>query len=144
MQEQELQTNNSWANTFHYYDLQGREKASVNPAGYLTLKEFDTFGNLTKQTEFANASTSFSQTSYTLPLADANDRVLSYRYDFNNRKVSDTHHQVEYSTQGDGSSARKDVSNQYAYDAFGNLIQITGANMPQCVAILIKPIVPRQ
>ena len=128
VQEQELQTNNSWANTFHYYDLQGREKASVNPAGYLTLKEYDTFGNVTKQTEFANASTSFSQASYTLPLADANDRVLSYRYDFNNRKISDTHHLVEYSTQGDGSSARKDVSNQYAYDAFGNLIQITGAN----------------
>ena len=121
--------------SYNYYDKAGNQTASVDPAGFLTLREFDAVGNVTKTTEFANAlaARSWSATGYTAPAADKTDRTTGAVYDGNNRKTSETRVQVEVGVAANGAPAgRADLTTTFGYDAVGNLTSTgtpNGANV---------------
>lgn len=130
--DSQLQSDGSWATTWHYFDALDRETATVDEAGYVTEQGFDTFGNVLRKTEFAQAANNISANGYTKGAASGKDREIRYVYDLNNRKLSDTHSNFEYSrldANGQFADLSGEVTNRYEYDAFGNLIALTGTNL---------------
>src|SRR5205085_912454 len=83
----------TWATTNHAFDRVGREVASVDAMGYVTVREFDAFGNLAKSTEFANALANPAAVppgAYSTPAPSVDDRVTTFGYDRLNRKTGET------------------------------------------------------
>jgi YD repeat-containing protein len=125
---------NAPTNTFittatNYYDRDGNQTATVDALGFLTALAYDAEGNLVDKKEFAQAlaAGTWSIAGFTAPTADANDRETRYAYDRDNRKISETRANIEFSTAADGTSTRGDVTTTYGYDAVGNLTRTTDA-----------------
>jgi YD repeat-containing protein len=110
---------------------------STGETGYLTTWDYDAFGNITQQSEYANsvkaAPAVFIEaarlgTGFAPPTADINDRVTRYEYDYSNhhRKTSETRKNVLVANAGDLSAnavnARGDITTEFSYDKAGNLI----------------------
>lgn len=91
--------------------------------GYVTALAFDATGNVTRVTEYANASLP-GATELMLPMASADDRTTVYTYDAANRMTSETRLHVQFSdgTNEVANNARSygDVTKRYEYDAAGN------------------------
>ncbi|WP_454056445.1 LysM peptidoglycan-binding domain-containing protein [Cupriavidus sp. Marseille-Q8015] len=113
---------NSWTTTTNYYDLNGKQSATVDALGYLTTRNFDAAGNMTALTEYATALAAgkWSVSSYDTPVSSADDRTTTYVFDRANRKTSETRLQVEYSTSSNGGSTRGSLTTYFTYDAVGN------------------------
>ncbi len=119
---------NTWTTTStSFYDTRGSKTAEVDALGFLTTMSYDAAGNLTDDVEFAQAITSWSTAGYSAPAASPEDRETRYAYDQDNRKVSDTKVNVEFSTAADGTSIRGDITTTYGYDAVGNRTRTTDA-----------------
>ncbi len=119
---------NTWINTAtNYYDLRGKQSATVNALGFLTTMAYDAEGNLVDRKEFAQAVASWNTASFSAPAASADDRETRYVYDRDDRKISETRVNVEFSTAADGTSTRGDVTTTYGYDAVGNRTRTTDA-----------------
>ncbi len=117
-----------WATTTQYYDRRGNVTAKVDALGYVTTMSYDGLGNKTSVREYAKAASVWDAKSYTLPVTDLNDRLLTYAYDALGRNTSETRVGVEYSTQSNGISARGDLKTTFGYDVLGNRTRITDAN----------------
>jgi YD repeat-containing protein len=113
-----------WATTTQYYDRRGLQIASVDALGYVTARTYDAAGNVTVHTEYATPASSRTLEGYTVEASD-DDRTVVSLYDQNNRKVSDTRKNVEFSVRPDGTSIRGDVKTSFGYDAVGNLTKTT-------------------
>lgn len=119
----------TWATTTHYFDLVGREFATIDALGYLTRREFDTMGNLQKEVQYATAVASgWTIAGYALPADVADDRTTTYAYDLLNRKTSESRLNVEHSTAANGTSTRGTLTTTYGYDALGNQTVVTDAD----------------
>ena len=120
--------------SYNYFDKDGNQTASVDPAGFLTVREFDSVGNVTRTTEFANAMAprSWNAAGYATPPTDPSDRTTVATYDAANRKTTETRLQVEVGVSANGAPARRmDLTTTFGYDAVGNLTSTgtaTGSN----------------
>ena len=119
----------SWFTTTHYYDRLGRESASVDAAGHLTVRSHDVLGNVARVTEHATAlaAGTWSLAGYAAAAASASDRTTTFTYDLLDRKTSETRVGVEAGMQTDGTAARVDLVTRYTYDAVGNQASVTDA-----------------
>lgn len=116
---------NQWATTTRYFDRAGRETATVDALGYLTLREFDARGNLTASTEYASAvPVGWTTAGHGMPVASSEDRATAYTYDRLDRKTSETRRNVEF-TGANGAATRGDLVTLYEYDAVGNQTRVT-------------------
>jgi YD repeat-containing protein len=116
-----------------YFNARGERTAQIALAdgashlGYLSEMEYDAAGNLTRQVEYANGLSSWSDTTYgIMPQADLSDRETRFTYDRANRKIAETRINVEFSGGADG-SPRGNVVTTFAYDAVGNLTRTSDA-----------------
>ncbi|MBC5784230.1 LysM peptidoglycan-binding domain-containing protein [Ramlibacter sp. USB13] len=115
------QKTDTWATTTRYYDRLGHEVAMVDAMGYLTERAFDTMGNLTSFTEYANAvAGAWTVDGYTKSATSPDDRTTVYTYDGLNRKTSERRVQVEISMRPDGTPDRATPVTSFGYDAVGN------------------------
>ncbi|UIP21724.1 LysM peptidoglycan-binding domain-containing protein [Achromobacter deleyi] len=117
-----------WATTTQYYDRRGNVTAKVDALGYVTTMSYDGLGNKTSVREYAKAASVWDAKSYTLPVTDLSDRLLTYTYDALGRNTSETRVGVEYSTQSNGVAGRGDLKTTFGYDVLGNRTRITDAN----------------
>lgn len=116
-----------WVTTTRYFDRAGRETATVDALGYLTLRDFDAMGNLTSSREFANAvPAGWTVAGHGMPTANGDDRATTYAYDRLDRKISETRRNVEFTDAG-GTARRGDLVSLYDYDAVGNQTRVTDA-----------------
>ncbi len=115
-----------WATTASYYDQQGNVVATVDPLGYVTTMRYDANGNMTSQTQYANATTSWNADSFSVPQTSPQDRTTTYTYDADNRKTSVTQVGVSY-TNASLSPVVGDLTTTYTYDAAGNQTSATDA-----------------
>lgn len=134
-----------WAHTYSYYDRRGNKVAELDPSGYLTRFFYDdASGDLTSKIEYARPTTGavdynsygtiVTTTKSNAPIGsdesfEGYDRETSYAYDKLNRKISETRHNLEYTsiddygvltTAYDGSQ-----TTHYGYDALGNLTKVS-------------------
>ena len=138
-----------WAETLHYYDVAGRQIASVDANGYLTRMEYDAQGELTKQHEYALALSSavVGEVPDYLPESydrtTGFDRVTEFRYDALGRKIQETAYRadwldgqtevgvatdIEYDNEGHVVSSGVDgINTRTAYDALGRVVSVTEA-----------------
>ena len=129
-----------WATSYHVFDRRGQKTRTVDPLGYVTTQGYDSAGNLTGRTEYANAlmgTTVDGKTTYGAanPTESTDDRAIAYTYDRANRKMSETVGAarvggtaavgVEYSTGPTGTSTRGPLTTVFGYDAVGNLTSTT-------------------
>lgn len=120
---------NTWATTTHYFDLAGRETATIDALGYLTHRVYSAMGNMTQEIQYATAvAAGWTTASYATPATHADDRTTTYEYDRLNRKTSESRLNVEFSTATNGTSTRGTVTTSYGYDAVGNQTVVTDAN----------------
>jgi YD repeat-containing protein len=122
--------NDSWAISTNYYDRDGRNVGTSDPMGYVTTRSFDASGNVTRVTEYANASVPGS-VDLVLPTESADDRTTVYAYDAANRLTSQTRLHVQFSDGTNdvatGSRSYGDVTTRYEYDALGNRTAVIDA-----------------
>jgi YD repeat-containing protein len=116
-----------------YFNERGERIAQIALAdgashlGYLSEMEYDAAGNLTRQVEYANGISSWSDTTYGMPQADLSDRETHFTYDRANRKIAEARIHVEFSNGADDSSPRGNALTTFGYDAVGNLTRSTDA-----------------
>ncbi|MCK7478975.1 MAG: hypothetical protein M0C28_17630 [Candidatus Moduliflexus flocculans] len=112
-----------WADVYSTYNARGQKAADVNALGYLTLYEYDALGNLTRQTEYADAWSSAT---------NPDNRITEYVYDRLNRKVEEIKIGVEYALPSNSTATPQmvvgNLSTKYAYDKVGNLESLTDAS----------------
>jgi YD repeat-containing protein len=91
--------------TYHYYDVMGRESLSVDALGYQTSRKYDAVGNLKELVQYANAGTTTpASTPPALPTLSDNDRITVFNYDALNRQISVQRKGLSYmSLQSNGS-----------------------------------------
>jgi len=122
--------------TRYYYNARGEKTAQIaalndiagQRSGYLTTYAYDAAGKLERQTEYAQAFGTWTNTDFNDVKSSAQDRSISYRYDNLGRKTSETRHGVTY-TQGaqNGSLVTGDLQTRFDYDAVGNQVAVTDA-----------------
>ena len=121
-----------YADTYNYFDAAGQNYATVDARGYATRRQFDSFGNLQKQTEFAGRkSDTWTTTSYGSDPATqpGTDRIATYVYDRLDRKTLETHTLAFESAadiaNGSYANSGTQTSTSFGYDAVGNLAVTT-------------------
>jgi len=117
-----------WATTTQYYDRRGNVTAKVDALGYVTTISYDGLGNKTSVREYAKAASVWDAKSYTLPVTDLSDRLVTYSYDALGRNTAETRVGVEYSTQSNGVAGRGDLKTTFGYDVVGNRTRVTESN----------------
>lgn len=121
-----------WADTWHYYDVTGRETLTIDAEGYATTTEYNATGDVTKVVEYARAVSTTglgAQTPPALPAAgDATtgyDRETRWSYDLLGRKASET--AVRHYRSVDGSSLVSNMVTTYGYDNEDRLATVSDA-----------------
>ena len=122
----------TWAHQYTYYNELGLVSASVDALGYLTTYEYDAFGNLERQIEYAQKlSGSWNENSQPAGVSHAGNRVTNYGYDAMNRRTTTTLKDVEVGQynhkQGSFFNSNTDVITQVGYDALGQVETNTDA-----------------
>ncbi|QOK94573.1 LysM peptidoglycan-binding domain-containing protein (plasmid) [Ralstonia pseudosolanacearum] len=119
------QRTNTWATTSSYFDRNGRQIATIDAMGYVTSQAYDAAGNVVQRTEYANAAPAWTVRDWVPPATSRYDRTTATAYDRNNRKISETRVNVEFSSAPDGTSTWGNLTKTYGYDAVGNLTRTT-------------------
>ncbi|MFV8603981.1 LysM peptidoglycan-binding domain-containing protein [Ralstonia pseudosolanacearum] len=125
--------NGAWATTTSYYDRRGQQVGTVDALGYVTTQGFDAAGNLTSQTQYAQAVAGWTPAMLPVPAGSIDDRTVLYTYNPLNQKTSMTRVGVLISAAGatgpDGQPAvatnRTDLTTWYRHDVVGNLTSVT-------------------
>jgi len=119
-----------------YYNARGEKTAQIDAlsdilgqrSGYLSTFTYDAAGKLTRQTEYATAFGTWTDTTYDSYIASDEDRSVGYEYDNLGRKTSETRVNVQYA---DGSASAKlvrgNLTTGFGYDAVGNQTVVTDA-----------------
>ncbi|AXW18982.1 hypothetical protein CJO85_07415 [Ralstonia solanacearum] len=125
--------NGTWATTTSYYDRRGQQIGTVDALGYVTTQGFDAAGNLTSQTQYAQAVAGSPPAMLPVPPSSIDDRTVLYTYNVLNQKTSMTRVGVlssSASATGPDSppavaTSRTNLTTQYGYDLVGNLTSVT-------------------
>lgn len=121
----------------HWYDRNGRETAKIDGENYLTVWYRDEDGNVTEERRLSTKITvSFTEQNtreelLVLAGTNGNDRVTTFTYDKNGRRLTETRLGVgsfSVSTGGALSAAANDAQIQYGYNAVGQVASKTEAN----------------
>ena len=115
-----------WVHTTHYFDLLGREIATVDGLGYLTERSYDAAGNVELVSEFANAASQSGLNDWVRGAVDSTDRAVRTTYDLLNRKLSETQLGADFFVDNEAERAQGIVT-RYTYDRLGNLVSTTDA-----------------
>lgn len=142
--ERVLISSNNWAETYTYYDTQGRKTAQIDAEGYLTEWRYDAFGQVEKQIEYARKASNISVSGYTKPVNSGNvddgyDRTTVYTYDalgrVTKRTLTDAGQGTDYNFHdkaigyyGEAVQGRSSLVTQTDYDRLGNVIQKINAD----------------
>ncbi|MBI1889492.1 MAG: LysM peptidoglycan-binding domain-containing protein, partial [Burkholderiales bacterium] len=125
----------TWARHNFYFDRRNQLIEEIDALNYVTTRDYDAYGNLTVQKEYATAVTGPVKTDE-LPalLAGADDRETRYQYDENNRKVAEIRVAIAQSTVSDRvdnsptvDTVKADATTLYDYDKVGNQTKVTDA-----------------
>jgi YD repeat-containing protein len=127
-----------WRDTWHYYDVMGRQTRSIDALGHHTARDYDALGNLRETIEYANAGAAGSRlrTVPDTPAQSADDRITAFAYDARNQQTQILRKGLRYvQRQGNGSvyaevnNARRDatVTASMTYDGEGRLLTSTDA-----------------
>ncbi|MGD7134360.1 hypothetical protein ACQCSP_22620, partial [Ralstonia pseudosolanacearum] len=124
--------NGIWATTTNYYDRRGQQIGTVDALGYVTTQGFDAAGNLTSQTQYAQAVAGWTPAMLPVPPGSIDDRTVLYTYNVLNQKTSMTRVGVlisaAWATGPDGQPAvatnRTDLTTWYGHDLVGNLTSV--------------------
>ena len=122
--------------TFFYFDQLGRQKSQVDALGHLTVRRYDSAGNMLSSKEYARAldAGGWNLDGHGLPVSSAEDRETLWTYDQLNRKTSETRVGAGFVANADaipGSGTlpgAADVVTEYGYDAVGNLTRTKAAD----------------
>ena len=121
-----------WATTFNYYDALGNKLMSVDPMGYVTTNTYDAFGDVLSTTQWATAISTTdlvaggampSDPSSVVGATTGLDRIVTYTYDQNGNKTSQSVQRSYTNAQGQA-TVGWDTTN-YAYDGNNHLTTIT-------------------
>ncbi|WP_157611019.1 putative Ig domain-containing protein [Arsukibacterium perlucidum] len=120
-----------WSDSYYYYSNTGNKIASVDAGGYLTTWQYNSFGQVNEQTEYARAINSSALTANLVPTPPAagnaitgQDRKTTYAYDEMGRLLTETKHNVQLWQRSGSSSAitaLATTSTVNSYDALGQL-----------------------
>lgn len=119
---------NEWAITRFWYDKAGRQTATTDAENYLSLYEYDEFGNLSREIQFANRASIANGGDFILPEGSPCDRVVTCKYDALGLLTEKTLKQVSYQllTGSNHFETRTDdLTCYYQYDAMGHLVKST-------------------
>ncbi|HEY2710739.1 MAG TPA: Ig-like domain-containing protein [Caulobacteraceae bacterium] len=120
------------AATYSFYDAAGRRIAQVDPLGYLTTYAVDQDGNVVTETQFATPlgagfASGFSATTDNAPpsgTSNANDRITSFTYDKDGRRLTESRLNVAYASVGSGgglSTGSATATITYTYNGLGEV-----------------------
>lgn len=133
------QTDGRGNNSFFYYDKLGRKIAQVDQENYLTFFTLDADGNVTMEERFATALSTAPTTSSNpttlhdtlAALANADDRITSFTYDKNGRRLTEVRTGVVAWTINTSTGALTSASTTstitYAYNGLGEVTRKTEA-----------------
>lgn len=125
-----------WATTYSYYDALNRNVMDVDPMGYVTTRAYNSVGQVTRTTEYANAIATAGLTTATQPGvpaagggASGYDRVTAYTYDSIGRKTNETLTGGFSHTNNTAGLGTASTSTSYTYDGEGRVasINVNGA-----------------
>ncbi len=120
-----------WADTYTYYDHEGRQTAVIDAEGYLTTYQYNAFGNVESMTEYARAVNEWNTERYSSGQSSSKDRTVTYSYDALGQLTSKTLKQVSYERLKPGTNEYEkrtsDLITTYSYDALGHLTSTTDA-----------------
>mgnify|MGYP001042125520 CR=1 FL=1 len=125
-----------WATTYSYYDALNRNVMDVDPMGYVTTRAYNSVGQVTRTTEYANAIGTAGLTTATQPGvpaagggASGYDRVTTYTYDSIGRKTNETLTGGFSHTNNTAGLGTASTSTSYTYDGEGRVasINVNGA-----------------
>ena len=122
-----LQLNETdWAVTTNFYDDDGLKTAVIDAEHYLTSYEYNAFGQLQTETQYAIRCKDWTASKYNLPAISAKDRCVGFAYDALGQLISKTLKQVTYQRLSEKGSRYEnitaDLTSYYSYDAMGHLI----------------------
>ncbi|MBI2308425.1 MAG: LysM peptidoglycan-binding domain-containing protein [Rhodocyclales bacterium] len=120
--------------TRYYYNRAGQQVGQLDALGYLVAWTRDAWGNVARQTRYANAvgglaiddATPFSRILSAVTPDAANDRITEYAYDRMNRVVGETVFNVasgSVSASGALSEGGAGAVTRYAYDGLNNIVR---------------------
>ncbi|MCD4498302.1 LysM peptidoglycan-binding domain-containing protein [Chromobacterium vaccinii] len=114
-----------------WFDAQGRKCAERNPAGTLTLWDYDAAGNMVRQRVYADPVAISADGAQPAPVDAARVRETRYGYDADNRlietRIPNQWVGVRNATTGNYELSRGDLVTRKLYDANGNVVQETDA-----------------
>jgi len=142
--QQDGQPGNLAGQIIYFYDRNGHKIGQVDQANYLTTYDLDADGNVITETRYANAlSGSVSPTNdlnalKTAAGASADNRITTFTYDHDGRRLSETRLNVEaWSTDANGANISQITTNghgsadatiHYTYNALGLVTKKVEAN----------------
>jgi YD repeat-containing protein len=95
-----------WRDSWHYFDVMGRETRSVDALGHHTARSYDALGNLTEVAEYANEGGTGSSGDFTppnSPTESTEDRITAFAYNALNQQTEIQRMGLRY-TSWNGSS----------------------------------------
>lgn len=121
----------TWAQSYIYYDNDGHKTATIDAAGYLTCFTNNAFGEVDSMIEYEKPASHWDLETYNQNVMSSKDRKVAYTYDALGRLSSKTLEQVSYQRlRQDGKgydSVIGNLTSHYLYDALGNLTSSTDA-----------------
>lgn len=121
-----------WADTWRYYDRNGRNTWVVDAGMYATRHSYSATGEVTETVEYARALASVppqgSEVQAPGPGNDAigHDRVSSWSYDAAGRKLTES--VTRRVKHVDGSTRVESLRTAYTYDGEGHVLTVTDGN----------------
>lgn len=116
--------------TYAYYDDLSRKTAQLDGEGYLTAWEYNSEGNVTKETRFATqfTGTTTTRSAPTVAADTDNDRVTEYTYDKVGNRLTEKRLNADlHDASNVGHTTTSDVTVTYTYNGLGQVLTKTEA-----------------
>ena len=116
--------NNSWADSYFYYDSRGNKTFEVDSEGYVNRWQYNSFGEVQYYTEFSTAVGSISTDTHPEPGSSTNDRKWQYQYDELGRRTQEIQLSVNVDTVSSNtvSEQTQNIITSTSYDGLSNVI----------------------
>jgi len=111
-----------WVESRVYFDKQGRKRAEVNGENYVSEFEYNQFGEMSAQIEYANRTDVAHDSDYYPVRASSSDRRVEFSYDAIGQLSTKTLKNVTYQRLSGNSyeTITGDLTTTYTYDSLGH------------------------